>query len=140
MNIYRLIYVHLIEKYKNEEYFLGYYSSIEKVQINILLYQTLPGFRENPHNFVIQNVSVEGYIIDKVVYEVQFYLHDDSFSIEYDCYIGVYNSEKHATIALDDFKDFNQKHMLQCKCRKEYFINKIILDEPVLSRGFTIDY
>ena len=139
MNIYRLIYVHLIEEYKNEEYFLGYYSSIEKVQSNILLYQSLPGFRENPCNFVIQNVSVEGEIIDKNVYEVQFYLHDDNFSIEYDCYIGVFNSEEHAIIALDDFKGFNQEHIIRCKCNEEYFINKIILDEPVLSEGFTID-
>ena len=135
-----MIYVHLIEEYKNEEYFLGYYSSIEKVQSNILLYQSLPGFRDNPSNFVIQNVSVEGKIIDKNVYEVQFYLHDDNFSIEYDFYIGVFNSKEHAIIALEDFKVFSQEYIIRYKYSKEYFISKIILDEPVLSEGFTIDY
>lgn len=127
-----MIYVHLIEEYKSEEYFLGYYSSIEKVQSNILLYQSLPGFRDNPSNFVIQNVSVEGKIIDKNVYEVQFYLHDDNFSIEYDFYIGVFISKEHAIMALEDFKVFNQEYIIRYKYSKEYYINKIILDERVL--------
>ena len=140
MNIYRLINVHLIEDYKNENYFLGYYSTIEKAQINISFYQSLPGFRENPNSFVIQKVFIEGGTINKNVYDVQFYLHDANFAIEYDYYIGVYSTKELAVIALNEFTITNQDLIISSELSKEDFINKIIVDEPIQSEGFTIYY
>ena len=57
--IYVLQHSYELENGYEETKFLGVCSSFEKAKAAILEYQKLPGFRERPHDFYIDNYEID---------------------------------------------------------------------------------
>ena len=113
----------------HSSFFLGVFSSVEKVKEAIEFYSDVPGFSDNPNAFLIKPINL---INHSVVYQVGIsYIAEHEIN-DVEEILGYFETEEAAK------EEAENSHLY--RCFKDYFIiNSITVDKMEWTEGFTQD-
>lgn len=139
MIIYKLSHLHIESTFGQDEKCLGFFSDYPAVDSAIRAYQKIAGFSEQPTNFIIERVNLPEMGSLNQVFEVNFYIHDEDYSVEFSHSLGVFVCLEEASKVLDAFEKDNKNFIFKAHFLIEKSIDVFDLNVSNWNEGFVCE-